>query len=135
MARRSTALSLYERARIARDLTDVGRIKMVGYLPLYTIRDFVLIDATDMVKRARRKGLATKVFRPHQCCIQSGAFHVYHRAALRGLLSSSAETVRASGLSTHPDQFIRQIAGTWFGLDDPVSAVIAMAFGGPIRRI
>jgi hypothetical protein len=126
--RKITKITNLEREAIVRDLALVGRTKAVGYLPLDTIERYLKIPPTKLAANARRKGLAALLFSSRQSCIRSGAFYVYHRAALRSLLASQADALRQSGLSNHPDQFVRQIASRWFGSEEPACGVIADAF-------
>ncbi len=118
-----------ERRAFLRDVTSVGPQKPVGYLPLYTIRDFVRLSPKAVAAEARARGLTTAQFSPEQSCIKSGALYVYHRDALTALLQSHAATVTGAGLSLDPDSFVSCIAADWVDHDNPLHVVIRAAFG------
>lgn len=69
------------------------------------------------------------MLQPDRCRIRSGALHIYHRAALRLLLSRAESQVLSSGLSTQANEFIEQVAVTWFELNHPIVLIIRAAFG------
>jgi hypothetical protein len=48
-----------ERQALLRSLTEVGPSKPVGYLPLYTINDFVQLTPEAVAAAATARGLAT----------------------------------------------------------------------------
>ena len=118
-----------EHERILRSLTAVGHTKPVGYLPLNTVASVLGADPAELAAQARSRGLSAIALDPGQCCIKSGALYVYHRAALRQLLRRATNQVRSSGLSTKPDEFVRQIAAQWFEPDHPIQPIIRAAFG------
>jgi hypothetical protein len=109
-------------------LSLVGPKKLVGYLPLYTIRDILQVRAEDLIEEARSRGLCAVVLGPDRCCIKSGALYAYHRAGLQRLLDVSTGPLRASGLSADPDLFVEQIGSVWFERSEPAWAVIEAAF-------
>lgn len=88
MARRPEP-SETERQALLRDLTEVGPTKPVGYLPLYTIREFVQLTPEAVAATATAHGLATAQFGPAACCIKSGALYFYDREALADLLQEA----------------------------------------------
>jgi hypothetical protein len=114
--------------RIRQSLGVVGPKKAVGYLPLYTISEVLGAELDDLVGEAESQGLSTIVLGPDRCCIKSGALYVYHRAALEKLLRQAADVVQNSGLSSNPEQFVEQIAATWFEPEEPIYPVIKAAF-------
>jgi hypothetical protein len=117
-----------ERRFLLRSLTEVGPSKPVGYLPLYTIRDFVQLSPETVAAAATARGLTTAQFSPQECCIKSGALYVYHRAALASLLQARADAVTAAGLPLDPDRFVAHIAAVWVDEDHPAQTVIRAAF-------
>lgn len=117
-----------ERRFLLRSLTEVGPSKPIGYLPLYTIKDFVQLSPQTIAAAATARGLTTAQFSPKECCIKSGALYVYHREALASLLQARAEVITAGGLPLDPDRFVAHIAAVWFKADHPASAVIRTAF-------
>ncbi|SDR64238.1 hypothetical protein SAMN05519103_09566 [Rhizobiales bacterium GAS113] len=118
-----------ERQTLLRSLTEVGPSKPVGYLPLYTIKDFVQLTPEAVAAAATARGLATAQFGPKVCRIKSGALYVYHREALANLLQARAEPISAAGLPLDPDRFVAYIAAVWFGEDHPAHPIIATVFG------
>jgi hypothetical protein len=128
MARRPEP-SETERNALLRSLTEVGPAKPVGYLPLYTIEEFVQLTPEAVAAAATARGLATAQFGPAACCIKSGALYVYDRKALANLLQESADTIAAASLPSDPDRFVAHIATVWFDMAHPAYALIARAFG------
>jgi hypothetical protein len=118
-----------ESDRIRHSLSLVGPKKVVGYLPLYTIRDILHARPEDLIEEAKSRGLCAIVLGPDRCCIKSGALYTYHRTGLQRLLEASTGALRASGLSADPDRFIEQIGSVWFEPNEPAWAVIKAAFG------
>ena len=118
-----------EREVYLRDLSRVGPSKPVGYLPLYTIRDFAHLTPEIVAAQATANGLTATAFSPKRCCIKSGALYVHDPAALARLLLAHAEVLEANGFPINPDRFVAHIAKTWFTQDHPAHSVIAQAFG------
>ncbi len=118
-----------ERERLLLSLSQVGPNKTIGYLPLYTIRDFVQLSPETIAADAAARGLASEQFGPEKCCIKSGALYVYDREGLTQLLATYAGTLEADNLPLDPDRFVAHIAAVWFQPNHPAYAVIAAAFG------
>ena len=118
-----------ERDVVLRSLTEVGRSKPVGYLPLYTIEKFAQTTPEALAAAAVARGLATAQFAPANCCIKSGALYVYDRKALSSLLQANAEVACAAGLPLEPADFIACIAAVWFDKNHPAYPIIAAVFG------
>jgi hypothetical protein len=108
---------------------EVGPTKPVGYLPLYTVEQFVQLTPEAVAAAAIARGLAVAQFGPAACCIKSGALYVYDRKALADLLQESADAVAAAGLPSDPDRFVAHIAAVWFDMAHPAYSLIARAFG------
>jgi hypothetical protein len=118
MARRSKS-SADEQRTLLRSLTEVGPSKPVGYLPLYTIKNFAQLTPESVAASATARGLATARFGPKVCSIKSGALYIYHREALSNLSQARADAIIASGLPLDPDRFVARIAAIWFAEDHP----------------
>lgn len=118
-----------DRQALLRDLTEIGPTKPVGYLPLYTIEEFVQLTSEAVAAAATARGLATAQFGPAVCCIKSGALYVYDRKALADFLRESADAIAAARLPSDPDRFVAHIATTWFDMAHPAYPLIARAFG------
>lgn len=126
----SVELDEAQRDMLLRSLTEVGSSKPVGYLPLYTIEEFLRSTPESVAASAATRGLATAQFTQAACCIKSGAFYAYHREALNNLLQENAEAVRIAGLPLDPDDFVAHIAAIWYAENHTVHPIIAAAFGG-----
>lgn len=118
-----------EREAYLRDLRRVGPSKPVGYLPLYTIRNFAHLSPEIVAAQATAKGLTAIAFGPKRCCIKSGALYVYDPGALAQLLLAHADVLDANNFPLDPARFVAHIARTWFPHEHPALAVIARAFG------
>jgi hypothetical protein len=114
---------------LLRSLTEVGPSKPVGYLPLYTIEEFVQLTPEAVAAAATARGLTTAQFGPAACCIKSGALYVYDREALASLLQERADAIFAAGLPLDPDRFVAHIATVWFEKDHPSYPIIVTVFG------
>jgi len=121
-----------EQRLLLRSLTEVGPSKPVGYLPLYTLRDFAHVAPESVAADAIALGLATTQLGPEECCITSGALYVYHREALARLLQTQAGALVAMGLPVDPDRFVTHIAAVWFEPDHPAYPILAAAFGDSV---
>lgn len=120
-----------EREHYLRDLSGVGSSKPIGYLPLYTIRDFAHLSPEIVAARATANGLTAVEFSPKRCCIKSGALYVYDPQTLAQLLLAQADVLKANDFPLDPDRFVAHIAKTWFPQHYPAQSVIAQAFGSP----
>jgi hypothetical protein len=129
MITRRTDPSEDERNALLHSLTAVGPSKPVGYLPLYTIEEFVQLPPETVAAAVAARGLATAQFSPADSCIKSGALYAYHRGALSALLQAKADAVSAAGLPMDPDDFVARIAAVWFEENHPAHPIIAAAFG------
>ena len=118
-----------ERERLLSSLSQVGPDKPIGYLPLYTLRDFAMVEPADVAADAAARGLVSAQFGPQACCIKSGALYVYHHDALKKLLLVHAVTLAVANMSVEPKQFVAQIAAAWLEPSHPVLPIIAEAFG------
>jgi hypothetical protein len=121
-------LDAEDRKHIMESLTRVGSTKAIGYLPLNTVIDLLEISLNTLEDDARSRGLAAITFEQDRCCIHSGAIYIYDRDTLARLLLASAETLTACRLAVNPDEFVLQIAATWFDRSHPAFSVIAAAF-------
>jgi hypothetical protein len=126
---KSPDLNEEERSALLLSLTEVGPSKPIGYLPLYTIEEFVRMTPEALAAAAAARGLSTAQFTPADSCIKSGALYVYHRETLADLLRANAKVACAAGLPLEPDDFIARIAAVWFEKNHPAYPVIAAAFG------
>jgi hypothetical protein len=126
-----TSLELSDEKRdvLLHSLTDVGVSKPIGYLPLYTIKEFLRSDPQTLANDLAERGLITAQFAERDCCIKSGALYAYHRSALRDLLLKYAAAVRVAGLPLDPDEFVAHIAANWYELGHAAHPFIAAAFG------
>jgi hypothetical protein len=129
----SLKLSDEERHMLLRSLSDVGPSKPIGYLPLYTIKEFLRSSPEILAADAATRGLATAQFAKDACCIKSGAFYLYHQAALGDLLRENVATVRVAGLPLDPDEFVAHIAANWYDTGHPAHPLIATAFGEKVH--
>jgi hypothetical protein len=123
-----------KRKALLSSLTDVGPVKPVSYLPLYTITDFAQLSPEAIAADAKARGLAVAQFGPDMCCIKSGAFYVYDSKALASLLQAQADGVSNAGLPHDPNHFVAHIAAVWYAEDHPAYRIIASAFGEAEKR-
>jgi hypothetical protein len=118
-----------QRCAILRCLINVGPLKPIGYLPLYTIRDILQMEPHAVVRDAQAKGISAVLFGPDQCCIKSGALYLYDQQAVEHLTQSSGSILSASGWPLDADQFVARIAREWIDPAHPLAPVIRQAFG------
>ena len=118
-----------ERDQILQSLYGVGPKKNIGYLPLYTVSEFLQIDLEEVVDHVSPLGLSSAIFDVKHCRIKSGAIYVYDRVELESRLKAKTGLLTQHGLSLDPDIFVEQIALTWFEPEHPVYPIIAAAFG------
>lgn len=122
-------LASEERDRILRNLMAVGPNKAIGYLPRHTVSDLLGMSEDTLIADANSRGLAAVSLCPAACCLKRGALYIYDRSALGKLLSASAHILTSWGMGTEPDEFVLQVAATWFEHSHTVYPVIAAAFG------
>ncbi|HEV2571663.1 hypothetical protein [Methylocella sp. CPCC 101449] len=121
-------LTVQQRQALLSSLTDVGPSKLIGYLPLYTIKDFLQMVPETIATSFTNQGLAAAQFGPEKCCIKSGALYIYDRTRLREFLQAQVNAISAAGLPLDPDQFVEHIALVWFEEDHPAHSIIAATF-------
>jgi hypothetical protein len=120
-----------DRRRAFNSLALVGPIKAIGYLPINTVITILRLSVDSVIQDAVSRGLAAVAIGPDHSCIHSGAIYVYHRETLARLLQKSADVLTSCNLAIDPDQFVEQIAATWFLPEHPVYTIIAKAFAEP----
>ncbi|MGO7117545.1 hypothetical protein [Rhizobium leguminosarum] len=118
---------------LLRDLSGVGSSKIVGYLPIYTIRQFLGTTPKALAAAAVTRGLATAHFTTRTTGIKSGALYVYDRNALERLLNKEADAVQAAGLPLDADAFVAHIASVFYEAEHPAQRLIAAAFGENLK--
>lgn len=112
-------LTAEERECILGSLTAVGRLKPIGYLPRCAIFNLLELSEDTLISEAALRGLVAISLGPTACCIKGGALYIYDRDALGKLLSAAAETLSACNMAIEPDEFVRQVAATWFDKSHP----------------
>src|ERR1700742_2313163 len=95
-----------QRSIVLSNLTRVGPDKPIGYLPLYTIRDILVMDPSALARESVTQGFSVAVFQADQCCIKSGALYLYHRSSLEPLLHPASSVLAAGGRPIGPDEFV-----------------------------
>lgn len=131
----ASKVSIEDKDKILKSLTEVGLSKAVGYLPLYTIYEILGSSPDELAKAAQRRGLVTYRSGEDQCCIKSGALYVYDRNLLIDILTQWTGVIQMNGSHSDPDMFIKAIAETWFEPGDPIMPVIRHAFGEITRSM
>ena len=119
----------HQKALALRSLKRVGPTKAIGYLPLYTIVEFLQVTPETLVAEAEARGLKTLKLSAQQCCIDSGALYVYDHDELASILHIAQEILLEHELPGDPRCFVQHIAAHWFQCDHPLYVVIAKAFG------
>lgn len=125
----ASKISGEEKDRILKSLTTVGITKAIGYLPLYTIYDFLEMTTQELSEQALNRGLSTRRFESDECCIKSGAFYVYDQERLITIIEASTSILWKEDWPLDPDLFIEAIAQNWLELENPVLPIIRQAFG------
>ncbi len=120
---------------ILRSLERVGPEKPIGYLPLYTITDFLGLDSDELVGRFAKRGLTTVRFDAEHCVIKSGAVYIYDRDALAALLMSVSDVLETFSWPTDPDGFVRAVADEWLTPGYPILRVVQKGFGEEIDEL
>lgn len=100
--------SLCEEPEWLKDIRHVGFDKPLGYLPLYTIGDSMLI--LQLMMEAQSRGLSYLIFKEGDCSIGTGALYIYDEIPLLMLLSKYKEVLLGAGVSIHAKGFISDIA-------------------------
>lgn len=111
------------------DLWRVGPEKSMGYLPLYTVRSVLGVDAETLAAEAASRRLSALLLGSCECCIKSGALYVFDRRGLAALLASASDVLTSAGWPVTPEAFARAVASDWVEPDDPVLPVVRRAFG------
>ncbi|KFC74788.1 hypothetical protein FG93_00967 [Bosea sp. LC85] len=122
-----------QRASSLSDLERVGCGKIIGYLPLQTVRIFLGLKVKDVVHTASSRGVSAISIGPKDCCIKSGALFVYDRTQLAALLEASTMALEQSNFPGEPELFVRAIARDWLEADHPVMPIIRAAFANGHR--
>ena len=118
---------------ILSSLTGVGPSKPIGYLPLYTVRDFLKIDPQALVESVVMEGLSATLFEASDCCIKSGALYVYDSHALQQVLNASRSVLSQHGWPIDSEGFVARVAGEWIEEPTALLDVIDRAFGDTTR--
>jgi len=125
----ASKISSDEKEKILQSLTRVGDSKAIGYLPLYTIRDFLEMTAQELSEQARHRGLDALCFEEDRCLIKSGALYLYDRDRLNKILAASTHILKLHQWPTDPDLFVGAIAQEWLQPGNPILPIVKQAFG------
>ena len=118
-----------EIARILAEHVQLGPRKPASYLPLNTVTKHLGMTAKSYVAEIQKHGGVAVVFSPEECPIASGAIFAYHARSVTDVLDQNCGLLRKRDWPTDAPTFIARVAGTWLDDDDPVLAIVRMAFG------
>ena len=118
-----------ERQRIFGSLSAVGKAKPLGYLPLATLDQHLEMEVGGIAASLEKRSLKTKILQADECCIKSGALHVYDPSALQNVLDVASDVLEDNAWPTVAELFVNHIARNWIEQTHPVCKVIERAFG------
>jgi len=118
--------------RLLKDLNQVGEKKLLGYLPLGTIRDICGEDPVALQKQAEARGLKTLLLSSRECDVASGALYVYDSEKLQKfiLVPQNKEILERNNWPTDVDGFVKNITCV-LASDEPLYDLIALCFNDP----
>ena len=90
-----------------KDLTDVGKSKLVGYLTVHKIENVEVIAT-----KLRQQGLVVKLFSQQECGISTGAFYAFDDECLSRFLQrpENKEVLEKYDLPDTPADYVQYIA-------------------------
>lgn len=111
------------------DIELVGEKKLLGYLPLSTIRDICHEDPHVLQSRAEAKGLKTLLLKSGECDIASGALYVYDPVKLQEflLIPQNKAILEQNGWPVAVDGFVNNVVRV-LAKDEALYDLIALAF-------
>ncbi|MBW0005448.1 MAG: hypothetical protein JO216_18395 [Hyphomicrobiales bacterium] len=113
---------------VRRHFDEIGKTKAVGYLPMYTITDILLISADDWARTLTERGLCVRVFNEDETCIDRGAMYVYDPRMIAELTERHKGTILKKGWKANAEFIIETIAKDWFERSDPIMPFIRELF-------
>lgn len=119
-----------------KDLLLVGSQKPLGYLPIDTLVDLCKVDLKRLQKELEGRGLKTVYLKEGRgrCNIASGALFAYDESALRALLASRKDVLRAEGWPDDPAKFVHYVATKYAKFGTPLFDLVADAFSDKNNR-
>lgn len=111
-------------ASIWASLDEVGKTKAVGYLPLYTIRDHLKREATEVARELEGRGLTVGILTEEESKIKSGSLFAFDRLMAETIIARHANVLAQKRWSSDVDQVMTEISTVWFGMDDPAMPLI-----------
>lgn len=116
------------------DLYNVGKSKMLGYLPLRTLTDICKKNVDELKQELNEKGLFVQIFRPDECNVFSGAMYVADLNQLQNFLSAhdQKKILDSENWPHDPNLFIKQVATVNAEYETDLDLLIAMTFNNPL---
>lgn len=116
------------------DLYNVGKLKMLGYLPLRTLTDICKKNVDELKQELNEKGLFVQIFRPDECNVFSGAMYVADLNQLQNFLSAHDQKKILDSENWPHDAilFINQVATVNAEHETDLDLLIAMTFNNPL---
>jgi hypothetical protein len=105
-------------------LDDVGRRKSVGYLPQYTVRDFLGKSVEEVARSLAERGLSVMILSEDECPIGTGALFAFDRSMAEKIIERHADALRQKNWPPDVDHVMTQISTVWFEMDDPAMPLI-----------
>lgn len=116
------------------DLYNVGKSKMLGYLPLRTLTDICKKNIDELKQELTEKGLFVQIFLPEECNIFSGAMYVADLNQLQRFLSTHNQKniLDSEDWPDNPKLFINYVARVNAEYETELYFLIAMTFNNPL---
>lgn len=116
------------------DLYNVGKSKMLGYLPLRTLTDICEKNIDELKQELNEKGLFVNIFLPDECNIFSGAMYVADLNQLQNFLSvyEQKKILDSEDWPHDVKSFIKQVATVNAEYETDLYLLIAMTFNNPL---
>jgi len=110
------------------DLLDVGQTKLIGYLPIETIKKHGS-SYLDVMIELEKRGIETKYFNEEKCNIRSGALFAFDRIALSKILLENKEIVLRASWPFEVDEFINYLISHIAQSETKMFFLIAKTYG------
>lgn len=122
-------MSVEDKRQLLAGLVNPGSQKLISYLPMQTIVEFMQMEMVEIEDQAKSQNRAVISFDAEHCCIHSGAAYVYDQAGLDDLLRLNSDLLASMGWAQDAEAFVRRIAHEWLEAKHPMIPVIRLAFG------
>jgi hypothetical protein len=118
---------------ILKSITNVGKEKALGYLPLNTILNILKLSIDELKTQAEEKQLCWFLYDREDCCVKSGAFFVYEPDKVLDAIKLHKDILQKYHIATNPKDVIINLATNWYEPGHEIMNFIRELYGDQLN--